>query len=97
MPARASSDDGAGGAPQDALHALLGLQVAAGQRDDHRVVAAEQDVDKDDLEYRCPTQRLEKLKQFEPPKAFIKRKAGPVPADPPRGARDGPIQNNLLL
>jgi hypothetical protein len=68
------------------LHALLGRQIAAGQRDHDGVVAAEQDVDEDDLEYRCPTQRLEKLKHYEPPKAFMKRVAGPGPAKP--AARD---------
>ena len=41
--------DRARGAPQDALRALLRRQLAAGQRDDDRVVAAEQDVDQDDL------------------------------------------------
>jgi hypothetical protein len=41
--------DGAGGAPQDALGALVRRQLAAGQRDDHGVVAAQQDVDHDDL------------------------------------------------
>jgi len=44
-----AQDDGASGAPDDALGALSGRQLAAGQRDDHRVVAAEQDVDHDDL------------------------------------------------
>ena len=46
--------DGAGCAPQDALRALLGRQLAAGQRDHHRVVTAEQNVDHDDLTDRDP-------------------------------------------
>jgi hypothetical protein len=41
--------DGAGRAPQDALGALRGRQLAAGQRNDHGVVATQQDVDHDDL------------------------------------------------
>ncbi len=41
--------DRPGRAPHDALGALLGRQLAAGQRDHHRVVAAQQDVDQDDL------------------------------------------------
>jgi hypothetical protein len=41
--------DRTGNAPQDALLALLGRQVAAGQRNDHGVVAGQHDVDQDDL------------------------------------------------
>jgi hypothetical protein len=41
--------DRAGRSPQDALGALLVRQLAASERDDHRVVAAQQDVDHDDL------------------------------------------------
>ncbi|KAG1086867.1 hypothetical protein G6F40_013847 [Rhizopus arrhizus] len=88
-----TQDDGARGAPQDALHALLGGQIATSQRDHDGVVAAQQDVDEDDLEYRCPTQRLEKLKHYEPPKAFMKRKAGPEPAILPRAAQQDHSNN----
>jgi hypothetical protein len=41
--------DRPGDAPEDARLALFGRQVAAGQRDDHRVVAGQHDVDQDDL------------------------------------------------
>ena len=44
-----AQDDGTRRAPDDALLALLGRQLAAGQRDHDRVVAAQQDVDDDDL------------------------------------------------
>jgi hypothetical protein len=37
--------------PQNAFGAKVGRQLAARQRDDHRVIAAQQDVDHDDLTY----------------------------------------------
>jgi hypothetical protein len=46
--------DGARDAPENALLALLVGQLAARQRNDDGVVAAEQDVDQDDLQYRDP-------------------------------------------
>ncbi|MDT4879617.1 hypothetical protein FQZ97_1153100 [compost metagenome] len=52
-----AQDDGAGGAPDDPLGALRGRQLAAGQRDHDGVVAAEQDVDDDDLAQRDPERR----------------------------------------
>ncbi|MDH0683174.1 hypothetical protein [Achromobacter animicus] len=80
------------------MHALLGRQVATRQRDHDSVVAAEQDVDKDDLKYRCPTQRLKKLKHFEPPKAFMKRMAGPGPAALPRAfARQVYLEKHIIV
>jgi hypothetical protein len=44
--------DGGSGAEQDADAALLRRQRSAGERDDDRVVARQQDVDPDDLEKR---------------------------------------------
>ena len=41
-------------APHDGLLALLRVQPPRGQRDDHRVVAREHDVDPDDLDQRDP-------------------------------------------
>src|SRR5690606_5722701 len=49
-----AQDDGACGAPQNALHALFGRQVAASQGDDHCVIATQQDVDQDYLEHGRP-------------------------------------------
>ncbi|CFM95151.1 Uncharacterised protein [Bordetella pertussis] len=51
----------AGRAPQDALDALPVRQVATGQRDHDGVIAAEQDVDQNDLEYGAPMERLDGL------------------------------------
>src|SRR5690606_20835689 len=53
-----AQNDGAGGTPQDALYPLLVLQVAACQRDNHGVIAAQQDIDEDDLKYSSPMERL---------------------------------------
>ena len=44
-----TQDYGAGRAPEDAEHPLLGRQLAAGQGDDYRIVAAQKDVNHDDL------------------------------------------------
>src|SRR5690606_31075309 len=57
--------DGAGRAPQNALHATLGRQVAARQGNDDGVVAAQQDVDQDDLKDSRPAQGLEKFKHLD--------------------------------
>src|SRR3546814_2784425 len=40
-----AQNDGAGRAPQNTLYALLVLQIAASQRNDHGVVAAQQNVE----------------------------------------------------
>src|SRR5262249_2744496 len=61
-------DDGADHAVEDAERFLLAGQVAAGERDDHRVVARQQDVDNDNLEGRNPELRRKEL-QVVPPVA----------------------------
>src|SRR5690606_8684976 len=40
-----AQDDGARRTPQDALHALLALEIAASQRDHNGIVSAQQDID----------------------------------------------------
>jgi hypothetical protein len=57
-----AQDDCARGTPQNALHALLGLKVATRQGDHDGIVAPQQNVDQDDLEYGGPAHRLQKLK-----------------------------------
>ncbi len=49
-----AQDDGAEGAPDDAFGALCRWQLAARQRDHNRVVATQQNVDKDDLSQGDP-------------------------------------------
>src|SRR5690606_13422739 len=91
-----AQDDGACGAPQNALHALFGRQVAASQGDDHCVIATQQDVDQDYLEHGRPAQRLEKFKHFDPQGILIENER--APAAHRCGRNPGPIQfANLLL
>src|SRR5690606_30727765 len=52
-------DNGTGGSPQDALHAALVIQLAAGQGDHHRIVTAQQNVDEDNLEHSAPMHMLQ--------------------------------------
>ena len=49
-----AQDDGTGRAPHDALGALVRWQLAASQRDHHRIVATQKDVDHDDLGHGYP-------------------------------------------
>ena len=49
--------DRADRAPEHAPAPLMGRQVAAGERDDHRVVARQQDIDDDDFKGREPELR----------------------------------------
>src|SRR5690606_4971859 len=83
--------DGAGSTPQNALHALLGCQVAAGQRDDDGIIATQQDVDQDDLENRPPVERLKKFNHrcFRCLEA-LRRDKGPR-ATGALGAKSGPL------
>ena len=46
--------DGAHSAPHDALHALIFGQLSTGQSDDNRVIAAEQNINQDNLTNRDP-------------------------------------------
>src|SRR5690606_34456881 len=59
---RDAQENSACRSPQYALHPLFGFKIATGQGNYDRIVAPQQDVDHDDLENRCPTERLEKLK-----------------------------------
>ena len=53
-----AQDDGAGRAVNDALAALLRWQLAAGKRNHDGVIAAQQNVDDDDLAQRDPEGRM---------------------------------------
>jgi hypothetical protein len=56
-----AQDDGTGGAPHDAFGALVVRQLTASQRNHHGVVAAQQDVDHDDLANGEPESRGQKF------------------------------------